>query len=104
MTIFEMITDIVMTNVFDDAEEMRILAADISAESLMTMTKYITGCYANKPFRLEDHTTDETIGTWDSLIAFIKSNPSADLLNETIHGVFYSSDDYANFDGTTWTV
>lgn len=105
MTIFEMIKDIATTcPSLSDAEENTILDAELSDETLEMLTNYITGCYASEPLRLEDHTSGETIGTWDSLVAFIKSKPSADLLNKTIHDVFYRSDDYAGFDGTTWTI
>lgn len=105
MTIFEMIKDVATTYIaLDETEEDAILGAELSDETLEMLIGYIAGCYATKPFRLEDHTSGETIGTWNSLVAFIESKPSADLLNETVHDIFYSSDNYAGFDGTTWTI
>lgn len=104
MTVFEMITDIASGNIPDETERDQMFDTEISVANLEAMTGHITGCYANEPFRLEDHTTGEIIGTWSSLIAFMRSCQDTDLLTETVHDVFYKCDNYANFEGTTWLV
>lgn len=105
MTIFESIVDIACWYGLDESEEEHILDAGTSAKALVDIANYlIKSSFSEDSFRLEDKNTGEIIGTWKSLIEFVLSEPSTDLLERTVHTKFNSFDNYDHFDGNTWLI
>lgn len=105
MTVFENIVDIAAWCGLSETEEKRILEAGTSADALIKTADYLkSGSFSKEPFRLEDNNTGKIIGTWKSLVEFVLSKPSKNLLEKTVCTEFTSTDNYEDFNGSTWLV
>lgn len=93
MTVWEKILDIVTDCISLSIEEQEeIDALQYSDESCLKIISYITKTvYAAKQFIIEDNFTYKPIGVWNSLVEFLESKPKNEIMNGTVHDVFFKS-------------
>lgn len=105
MTVFECIAAYVCNNGNMSDEEYTAVENVVSFEQLKAdVEKYIGGTVYDMPFRLEDHTSGEIVGTWDSMTAFFNDDHSYAIFYETVHTQFDCFDKYDNFAGNVWLI